>query len=199
MRAESDSMRSSQGLVASEIGLIISGAPRLGMTLMKRYHDTTKRSTRRKTVTRGSTRTVRWKRSKAPLDPRGSAAYREAVSSAAAYVTNPERLRRLLEDAARKTKQAPREPFKDTWAYLMAMIRMVRAYYRREYCDVPRQSLVTIISAVIYFVSPTDFIPDWIPRAGYLDDAFLVGIALESVKDDLDAFMQWEVQQSCPI
>jgi uncharacterized membrane protein YkvA (DUF1232 family) len=78
------------------------------------------------------------------------------------------------------------------------MIRMLRAYYRREYCDVPQQSLLTIISAVIYFVSPTDFIPDWIPLAGYLDDAFLVGVALESVKNDLDAFMQWEVQQTCP-
>ena len=165
---------------------------------MKRYHGHTKSSTRRKAVGR-STRTVRLKKSKDPLDPRGSAAYREAVSSAAAYITNPERLGKLLEDAATKTRQAPREPFKTTWAYLMAMIRILWAYHRREYCDVPRQSLLTIISAVIYFVSPTDFIPDWIPRAGYLDDAFLVGVALESVKDDLDGFMQWEVRDSCPI
>ena len=78
----------------------------------------------------------------------------------------------------------------------MAMIRILRAYYRREYRDVPQQSLVTIIGAVIYFVSPTDFIPDWIPVAGYLDDAFVVGLALKSVKDDLDAFMQWEAQRS---
>jgi len=78
----------------------------------------------------------------------------------------------------------------------MAMIRILRAYYRREYRDVPQQSLLTIIGAVIYFVSPTDFIPDWIPVAGYLDDAFVVALALKSVKDDLDAFMQWEAQRS---
>jgi uncharacterized membrane protein YkvA (DUF1232 family) len=167
------------------------------MTSLKRYRDNTKSSTRKKAVKQGGTRSVgRSKRSKDPLDPRGSVAYREATSSAAAYVKDPERLGKLLQDAAKKTKGTPRKAFEETWAYLMAMIRLLRAYYRREYRDVPRQSLVTIIATVIYFVSPIDFIPDWIPLAGYLDDAFLVGLVLKSVKDDLDVFMQWEAQQS---
>lgn len=75
------------------------------------------------------------------------------------------------------------------------MIRILRAYYRGEYRDVPRQRLATIISSIIYFVSPNDFIPDWLSGAGYLDDAFVVKLALESVKDDLDGFMRWEAQQ----
>ena len=167
------------------------------MTSLKRYRDNTKSSTRKKTVKLHGTRSVgRSKRSKGPLDPRGSVAYREAVVSAAAYIKDPERLGKLLEEAAKKTKEAPRKAFEETWAYLMAMIRLLRAYYRREYCDLPRQNLIIIIATVIYFVSPIDFIPDWIPLAGYLDDAFLVGLALKSVKDDLDVFMQWEAQQS---
>ena len=166
------------------------------MTSLKRYRNNTRSSTRKKAVKPGGTRTVKLKRLRGPLDPRSSAAYRQATSSASAYVRDPERLRKLLEDLAKKTKQVPREPFKETWAYLMAMIRLLRAYYRREYRDLPRQSLVTIIATVIYFVSPIDFIPDWIPLAGYLDDAFVVRLALESVKDDLDVFMQWEAQQS---
>jgi uncharacterized membrane protein YkvA (DUF1232 family) len=142
------------------------------------------------------TRTVKLKTARNPLDPRASASYRQAAVSASAYAKNPERLRQLLEDAAKKTKGAPREPFKDTWAYLMAMIRILRAFYRRQYHELPWQSLITILGAVIYFVSPIDFIPDWIPIAGYLDDAFVVALALKSVKDDLDIFMQWEAQQS---
>jgi uncharacterized membrane protein YkvA (DUF1232 family) len=166
------------------------------MTSLKRYRARTKSLTTKGRVKRSGTRSVgRSKKSKEPLDPRGSAVYRQATSSAAAYVKNPERLGKLLEDAAKKTKDAPRKAFEETWAYLMAMIRLLRAYYRREYRDVPRQSLVTIIATVIYFVSPIDFIPDWIPLAGYLDDAFLVGLVLNSVKDDLDVFMQWEAQQ----
>ena len=166
------------------------------MTSLKRHRDNPKSSTRKKAFKQGGTRTVRLKRSRDPLDPRRSAAYRQATSNARAYARDPERLRKLLEDIAQKTKQVPREPFKETWAYLMAMIRILRAYYRREYRDVPQQSLLTIIGAVIYFVSPTDFIPDWIPVAGYLDDTFVVALALKSVKDDLDTFMQWEAQRS---
>ena len=155
------------------------------MTSLNQHRDNTKRSTRKKAFKQRDTRTVKLKRSKDPLDPRRSAAYRQATSNARAYARDPERLRKL-----------PREPFKETWAYLMAMIRILRAYYRREYRDVPQQSLLTIIGAVIYFVSPTDFIPDWIPVAGYLDDTFVVALALKSVKDDLDTFMQWEAQRS---
>lgn len=167
------------------------------MTSLKRYRDNPKSSTTKKIVKHAGTRSVRTpKRSKEPLDPRGSAMYRQATLTAAAYVKNPERLGKLLEDAAKKTKGTPRKAFEETWAYLMAMIRLLRAYYRREYRDLPRQSLITIIATVIYFVSPIDFIPDWIPLAGYLDDAFLVGLVLKSVKDDLDVFMQWEAQQS---
>jgi uncharacterized membrane protein YkvA (DUF1232 family) len=167
------------------------------MTSLKRYRAMTKSLTTKGRGQRGGTRSVgKSKRSKEPLDPRGSAVYRRAISSAAAYAKDPERLGKLLEDAAKKTKDAPRKSFEETWAYLMAMIRLLRAYYRREYRDISRQSLVTIIGTVIYFVSPSDFIPDWIPLAGYLDDAFLVGLVLKSVKDDLDAFMQWEAQQS---
>jgi uncharacterized membrane protein YkvA (DUF1232 family) len=167
------------------------------MTSVKRYRDGTKSLTTKRRVKRGGARSVRRsKRSKDPLDPRRSVVYRQATSSAAAYVKDPERLGKLLEDAARTTKEAPRKAFEETWAYLMAMIRLLRAYYRREYRDFPRQSLVTITGTVIYFVSPIDFIPDWIPLAGYLDDAFLVALVLKSVKDDLDVFMQWEAQQN---
>ncbi len=169
------------------------------MTLLKRGRHNKGGATRKKAVKPGNNRTVRLKRSKDPLDPRGSIPYRQATSSAPAYVNDPEQLRELLKDAASKTKTAPREAFSDTWAYLMAMIRILQAYYRREYRDVPQQSLITIIGAVVYFVSPRDFIPDWIPVAGYLDDAFVVQRALESVKDDLDAFMQWEASQSSPM
>ena len=169
------------------------------MTSLKRHRGNTKSSTRRKAAKQGSTRTVKLKKSREPLDPRGSPAYRQATSSAPAYLKDPEWLRELLETAAKKIKDVPREPFEETWPYLMAMIRILQAYYRREYRDVPERSLVTIIGAVIYFVSTIDFIPDWIPVAGYLDDAFAVGIALKSVKEDLDAFMQWEACQSSPL
>jgi len=126
------------------------------------------------------------------IDPRGSKAFRDAEKKARGYAGNPARLRKLFEDAIKKSKEIPRGPFKETWAYLMTMIRLIRAYASGRYREIPWQSLITILVAVIYFVSPFDFIPDLIPVIGYIDDAFVVGLALRTVKDDLDAFMEWE-------
>ena len=127
---------------------------------------------------------------------RNSAAFREATSKAESYAKDPERLRKLFEDATKKSRSIPRGPFAETWAYLMAMFRLLRAYYTGAYREIPWQSLVLIIIAVIYFVSPIDLIPDWIPIIGLMDDAFVVGLVLKSVKDDLDAFMEWETSNN---
>ncbi len=121
-----------------------------------------------------------------------SAAFRRATVDAEAYAGDPKRLRTLVEDAVDKINIIPRGPFGETWPYLMAMIRVIRDYQRGEYRDISAPKLLIIIAAIIYFVSPFDVIPDWIPVLGHIDDAFVVTLALKSVRGDLDTFMAWE-------
>ncbi|HEY8834000.1 MAG TPA: YkvA family protein [Chthoniobacterales bacterium] len=121
-----------------------------------------------------------------------SAAFRRATVDAEAYVSDPKRLRKLIEDAIGKINVIPRGPFGETWPYLLAMVRVVRDYQRAEYRDLAAAKLLIIIAAIIYFVSPFDVIPDWIPVLGHIDDAFVVSLALKSVRTDLDTFMAWE-------
>ena len=102
------------------------------------------------------------------------------------------RLRKLVEDAVGKINILPRGPFGESWPYLLAMVRLVRDYQRAEYRDIPASSLLSIIAALIYFVSPFDVIPDWIPVLGHIDDAFVISLALKSVRAELDTFMAWE-------
>ncbi|MFL6590557.1 MAG: YkvA family protein [Chthoniobacterales bacterium] len=121
-----------------------------------------------------------------------SVAFRRAAADAEDYSRDPKRLRKLVEDAVGKINVIPRGPFAETWPYLMAMIRVIRAHERKEYRDVSAQNLLTIIAAIIYFVSPFDVIPDYIPILGHIDDAVVVSLALRSVRGDLEAFMAWE-------
>ena len=121
-----------------------------------------------------------------------SAAFRRAAIDAESYARDPKRLRQLLEDAVGKISVIPRGPFAETWPYLMAMIRFLREYQRAEYRDVSEQNLQIIIAAILYLVSPFDVIPDWVPVLGHIDDAFVIGLALKSVRADLDTFMAWE-------
>jgi uncharacterized membrane protein YkvA (DUF1232 family) len=121
-----------------------------------------------------------------------SAAFRRAAIDAETLAQDPKRLRRLIEDAVGKIAIIPRGPFADTWPYLMAMIRLIRDYHRAEYRDISETNLQIIIAAILYFVSPFDVIPDWVPVLGHIDDAFVISLALKSVRLDLDTFMAWE-------
>lgn len=124
-----------------------------------------------------------------------SAAFRNAVSEAASSANDPERLRKLLLDATEKINHIPRGPFAETWPYLMAMIRLIRAYHQGEYRDISSSHLHTMVAAIIYFVSPFDLIPDSVPVIGHIDDAMVVRLALKSVGADLDTFMAWETSK----
>ena len=135
-------------------------------------------------------------RKKAAL-PRGdeitqSTAFRRAAVDAAAVARDPQRLHKLVEDAVGKIGSIPRGPFAETWPYLMAMIRLIRDYHRAEYRDLSEPNLLIIVAAILYFVSPFDVIPDWVPVLGHIDDAFVISLALKSVRADLDTFMAWE-------
>ncbi|MEY2518344.1 MAG: hypothetical protein QOF24_103 [Verrucomicrobiota bacterium] len=124
-----------------------------------------------------------------------SVAFRRASADAQSFVDDPKRLRRLFEDAVDKINHIPRGPFADTWPYLMAMIRLIRAFHRDEYRDISSRNFLTLVAAIIYFVSPFDVIPDWVPVFGHIDDAFVVSLALKSVRGDLDTFMAWETSK----
>jgi len=42
-------------------------------------------------------------------------------------------LSKLFEEAAKKAASIPRQPFKENWPYLQAMLRLIRAQHRGEY------------------------------------------------------------------
>jgi uncharacterized membrane protein YkvA (DUF1232 family) len=121
-----------------------------------------------------------------------SSAFRRATADAEAYVGDRDRLRSLVADAVGKINTLPRGPFGETWPYLLAMVRLIRDFERGEYRDMAAPKLLIIIAAIIYFVSPFDVIPDWIPVLGHIDDAFVVSLALRTVRSDLDTFMAAE-------
>lgn len=130
------------------------------------------------------------------LKARLEAEFAKAVRSAKAYVDDPLRLRDLFQDAARAATSLPRDSFGDAWPYFQTMLRLIRAYYRGEYHEVTESTLVILIAAVIYVVSPLDVIPDAIPAIGFLDDATVVALAVQRTRQDLDDFMTWEITAS---
>ena len=122
-----------------------------------------------------------------------SPAFSQALTDARSYARDPERLRQLFKEAVKKTSTIPKDPFKELWAYLQAMLRLIRAYYRREYRNISTKNLVMIVGAIIYILNPFDLIPDWIAGLGFVDDAVVLGFAVRQTRQTLDDFMAWEL------
>lgn len=106
-------------------------------------------------------------------------------------VNDPERLHKIAEDAA-KTSQTRLGPFTAVLDDFRALIRLVVAYARGHYREIPADALVVIVAGLIYVVSPFDLIPDLLP-GGFADDAVVVGWVIKTVRGELESFRAWEL------
>jgi uncharacterized membrane protein YkvA (DUF1232 family) len=122
-----------------------------------------------------------------------SEAFARALIDAKACLNDSETLLALFNDAAKKAGAVPREPFKEYWAYLQTMLRLIRAHQRGEYDQVPGNALLWIVAALNYLIDPFDLIPDATPVLGFIDDATVIEFVADKMRDTLDEFMLWEV------
>jgi uncharacterized membrane protein YkvA (DUF1232 family) len=70
--------------------------------------------------------------------------------------------------------------------------RLLKAYTTGHYREVPWRSMLVIIAAIIYFVSPIDLIPDFIPLTGLTDDFAVLLYVYNTAKNEIDKFLTWE-------
>jgi uncharacterized membrane protein YkvA (DUF1232 family) len=118
------------------------------------------------------------------------------LSRAAQYAKNPDKLKDLTTKARQKAESAGSGgPLKDVWESLLTLLRLIRAYAKGEYRQIPWHNLVLIVAAVLYFLTPVDVIPDFIVGMGYLDDAAVIAWVMNTVKSVLNEFLKWEASR----
>ena len=112
----------------------------------------------------------------------------------------------LLKDK-QKTKEKIDEAFakastnksklEEIWNDLQLLFSIARDYINGSYKEVPTGSIVAIVAALIYFLSPIDVIPDFIPVIGFIDDIFVIGLVINQVRADLAKYEVWKMAQVC--
>lgn len=85
-----------------------------------------------------------------------------------------------------------RGPLGEVLDSLHALARMVRAWAARDYLEVERKTVITVLAGLLYFLMPIDVIPDFIPLAGMLDDVLVVSFVISRVSGELERFRLWE-------
>ena len=76
------------------------------------------------------------------------------------------------------------------------MCSLVYNYVNKKYTEVPIGSIMAIISALTYFISPVDMIPDAVPGLGYVDDASVISLCLLLVHSDLAEYQKWREENN---
>ena len=128
---------------------------------------------------------------KRPEDATKSPFWSRSKSRADEYLEGERDLRDLVEAANKKSGKAMRGKIGEIVDEVRALTRLVAAYARGEYRDIPKTDLALIVAGLAYFVSPVDFVPDLLP-GGFLDDAAVLAFVITLVRDHVDAFLAWE-------
>lgn len=76
-------------------------------------------------------------------------------------------------------------------SYVPRFIALAYNFVKGDYRDVSIASVLAIVASIAYLVSPLDAIPDFIPGAGYIDDAAIVLLCVYLTKNELDKFDDW--------
>lgn len=107
-------------------------------------------------------------------------------------LNNPDKVKETLRDAIKKANET-KGSLDKVWYDLQLMFQLVGDWVKGDYKEIPAGSIAAIIGALIYFLSPIDAIPDFIPVVGYIDDVFVLGLALKLVSSDLQKYEQWKI------
>lgn len=76
-----------------------------------------------------------------------------------------------------------------------SMFGLIRDYWSGNYRQVPWKTIAAVAGALLYVLMPLDLIPDFIPVAGFLDDAGVIAACLKLVSDDLVTYEKWKLKQ----
>ncbi len=119
--------------------------------------------------------------------------FRKATGKAGRYAGNTTRLLDLAKQVMQKLTTVG---FAGNMAEFQAqgklLIRMIKASASGEYKGLPWKSLVSVVAVLLYFVSPIDFIPDFLPVIGITDDVALVIWLIKTIGNDISKFSEWE-------
>ena len=110
-------------------------------------------------------------------------------ANAEALLKDTERCEELLQRMEHKLSLIP--AVGEEVSKLPVLASLLRSYLCKEYTVVPVGTLIAIVSAILYFVSPVDLIPDTLPGAGYVDDAAVIIACCKMIGDDIAEYDEW--------
>ena len=115
--------------------------------------------------------------------------FEQSQERAKKLLEDRDKMDRFLERLEKKLKHIP--VVGGMLSEIPILIALVKAYIEKRYLDIPIGSIIAVVGALIYFLSPIDLMPDFLPAIGLVDDAAVIGLALKLVHDDVKEYKAW--------
>jgi uncharacterized membrane protein YkvA (DUF1232 family) len=71
------------------------------------------------------------------------------------------------------------------------LFSLVKDVIKQKYPDLPFGSLLAVLGALLYFLTPIDVLPDFLPLIGFTDDIAVILFVIRQVAYDLDKYKAW--------
>lgn len=114
----------------------------------------------------------------------------QGKGKAAAILEDGGKMDELLDKLEEKLKEVPQAGVYLAEVPLMAS--MVKDYVQKDYRNAPLGTMLAIVAAFLYLVSPKDIIPDNVPVLGLVDDAAVITACIALTKSDLADYSKWK-------
>ena len=101
-----------------------------------------------------------------------------------------QKLKDLLENAKIRLQEVPH--IGEKLSELPAIISMVYSYFKGEYKNLSKRTLIILVGAIFYFVMPLDFVSDAVPIFGLVDDAAVISFCYSMVSNDIKKYKGWQ-------
>ena len=122
--------------------------------------------------------------------------FNRAKEKASSLLKDRKRLQALLLNSTKKLSNLKLEGLSVSKLTdrVKVIVRMIKAYIKGDYRMLPWKSLIILVAALFYFVTPLDLIPDVIPITGYIDDFTVILYVFKTLQVDINDFIVWENQ-----
>ena len=124
----------------------------------------------------------------------GKKGYKKYKNRADEYLNDREKAATLL-DSAREKAEKKKGPLHDAWENIQLFFSVFDDWVKGRYKVIPFRSIAMITVGIIYFVIPTDLIPDFIIGLGYGDDVAVLVFIMKQISNDLADYKAWKEKQ----
>ena len=127
-------------------------------------------------------------------DEQASIELDKSSQKAAKLFDDSGKIAQFIQRAEKKFKRILEK--ENVFSTLPTLLAIIKSYLKKEYCKFPVASIITILGALIYVVTPIDAISDLIPVVGYFDDAAVIQFCLDKLHKEIAEYNTWLKQKA---